>query len=963
MAKVYSGIKNRWQVIQQVGKGDAGEVFLVESEGKITQGILKRPLQIATGGTIIRQAMQIEIEGDILFKLEGLDINSHANLLRVPRLYDTSIPGTTKTANYFIVSEQASGVSLSDLLIPTRSDTQSISTLDLLSIITALFDLFKVIHSKGIFWNDVKADHIFFDKKAKTIHFIDWGNGKILLGQEDNSEFSYSILSDYQQMIQEIRSILLPTKPDLIWDLGWPLESNVKLDKHQLKQLEKRVEYAYEYLHARLIEYKRLEQIYYDRADNLEALKEIIKINQSILLLGEGVKIDPILQITKKLLLTSAQRKDILACRALLDCLPDQYIKENKSWEFIRLVTYSNEIDKSKGFYELLVSIFNQDWSESLWLVKDMLDRIKPTTLWQQLFNYFRQETHSFVEQPIDYLNTISDDLHVSLIRQRIEKSAPDKVESMVNLSASIDDVIVNWSATSKKGYFGNDLLRLRTGLISLLENDVPVPGNLINIVNEMIANVRTMINAWNDSDFELARKKIHGLFILDPQFGGLIELDQDLKNIEEWTNSFKTGPQSNQSIISFLESLENTKPQVEEKLGIPNWLSLINQSIAMIKASPDMQSIRTWAEQSDLPLPWIYDDNLLLHDSKHPQKEIVLDGYQKKIINQFHDNLRRGETLTPILGEIKKSLPSYYFIYEKIGKAFANIFSSLENDDIEIPEEQSLQEDMHNICEAKRILQILITWRKYIQADNFISAGAEIDDSDDWSLIILAREAQNFWQNTLRPTIALIKQKQWKENTNPKSSNKEDIRMIIDCVNNLHLSYKNWLAIEKDGLTLTNSEILVQLIESAQRDFAAFWRSIEKSQNQPLRLIAFYNRDILASVYQELTQLAHYARNIKNALDVIYQPVMSRTRLSKSSAGDLMFNLERMDKGLKSSNQESRITEWQKTYQKLINITSNEALQEELQSIDRMHPLFAWFSTLAKQGEDSNQLLTLRGW
>ena len=69
MAKVYSGIKNNWLVLEQIGKGDAGEVFLVESKDKTLQGILKRPLQIATGGTIIRQASQIETEGEILFAL------------------------------------------------------------------------------------------------------------------------------------------------------------------------------------------------------------------------------------------------------------------------------------------------------------------------------------------------------------------------------------------------------------------------------------------------------------------------------------------------------------------------------------------------------------------------------------------------------------------------------------------------------------------------------------------------------------------------------------------------------------------------------------------------------------------------------------------------------------------------------------------------------------------------------
>jgi len=115
--------------------------------------------------------------------------------------------------------------------------------------------------------------------------------------------------------------------------------------------------------------------------------------------------------------------------------------------------------------------------------------------------------------------------------------------------------------------------------------------------------------------------------------------------------------------------------------------------------------------------------------------------------------------------------------------------------------------------------------------------------------------------------------------------------------------------------------------------------------------------------VYQELTQLTHFARNIKNAVDVINQPAMSRTRLAKNSAGDLMFSLVRMDKGLNSNNHSLKIDHWQKTYLRIINISSSEALQEELLSVERTHPLFAWFLELTNQGQDSAYLQGMRGW
>lgn len=963
MSKVYSGIKNNWQVLEQIGKGDAGEVFLVESKDKTLQGILKRPLQIATGGTIIRQASQIETEGEILFALSGLQIQSRGNTLRVPSLLDTSITGTSKTASYFIVSEQASGISLSDLIKKDRSGVQLISQLDLLSIINALLELFNVIHSKGIFWNDVKADHIFFDKQERLIYFIDWGNGRIYSGQAENADASFLSFSDFQQMIQEVGNIILGTKPELIWDLGWPIESSPKLDLHQLKQLEKRVEYAYEYLYARLIEYKSLEKIYYDRADNLDSLKEVIGISQSLYDLGEEVNAQLILRLVEKILLASAQKKDLQACQDLVDYLPDRYIHKERSWEIIRLITSSNEIDKTKTFHALLLSIFDQNWSESLWLLKDMVDRSKSKNLWQLLLNYFRQQVLDFEGQPLDHLKAFSDDLHVELIRQRMAKTDPKKLDLLAGLSASIDQIISNWPLHTKKGHFGSELLDLRTVFVALLDNGIEVPKNLIQTVNEMITLVRSIVNAWIGSDFDLAHQNIHKLFLIDPQFGALIELDQDLVDIEQWTNSYKAGPQGHQSITEFIQNLQDVKPAIEDKLGTPNWLSIIKKSFEIIQTSQDIQAIRAWAVQYDLPISWFFDDNLDFHDLSDLQQELVLDSTQRGLINQFHDQLRKGENLTSTLADMRKAIPNHYLVYEKIEKAFSNIFSALENNEIAFHEDQGPQEDKNKIHEAKVVLEKLIDWRKYIQSDNYITAETLFSEACDWFHVSSAQKTQKLWQKFIRPAIASIKQKQWKQSTNPKETEEKDLINLFTCLSNMHSAHKNWISIERDGLTTTNSASLLETIESAQNNYYSFWRVIEKTTDQPLRLIAFLNQDILASVYQELTQLTHFARNIKNAVDVINQPAMSRTRLAKNSAGDLMFSLVRMDKGLNSNNHSSKIDQWQKTYLRIINISSIETLQEELLSVDRMHPLFAWFLELTNQGQDSAYLQGMRGW
>lgn len=53
-------------LLNVIGKGDAGEVLRVQTELNTESGVMKRPVQNVSGGTMIRQALQIENEGKVL---------------------------------------------------------------------------------------------------------------------------------------------------------------------------------------------------------------------------------------------------------------------------------------------------------------------------------------------------------------------------------------------------------------------------------------------------------------------------------------------------------------------------------------------------------------------------------------------------------------------------------------------------------------------------------------------------------------------------------------------------------------------------------------------------------------------------------------------------------------------------------------------------------------------------------
>lgn len=73
MAKLVRAEKQNWLLLEKIGSGDAGEVWRVESETSQQRAVLKRPVQNVSGGTMMRQASQIEAEGQILADLEGVD--------------------------------------------------------------------------------------------------------------------------------------------------------------------------------------------------------------------------------------------------------------------------------------------------------------------------------------------------------------------------------------------------------------------------------------------------------------------------------------------------------------------------------------------------------------------------------------------------------------------------------------------------------------------------------------------------------------------------------------------------------------------------------------------------------------------------------------------------------------------------------------------------------------------------
>ncbi len=124
IGQTVAGQKYNWSLIEQLGEGDAGEVYLVESLLESQFAILKRPRKSSFYSDFLRQAAQIRTEASIYKALKGIAFPNQPTLLSTPALLDQSLIEAGSGEHFFIVIERAAGFDLKSLgrLNSLRSD-------------------------------------------------------------------------------------------------------------------------------------------------------------------------------------------------------------------------------------------------------------------------------------------------------------------------------------------------------------------------------------------------------------------------------------------------------------------------------------------------------------------------------------------------------------------------------------------------------------------------------------------------------------------------------------------------------------------------------------------------------------------------------------------------------------------------------------------------------------------------
>jgi serine/threonine protein kinase len=609
MGRTIRGKNFTWEKQNLVGKGDAGEVYLVTTKKPPLSAVLKCPAKVATGGSIMRQASQIENEGRILTILDGLDWSDNRFTLITPKILDESIPGTSKTAAYFIISQQASGVSLEDLLKQAQYNGKPLSHRLLLKIISAMFQLFELIHAKNILWNDVKPGHIFWDEITRTITVIDWGNGIILKDKSGKSSQPGRFIEDIRQMLSEFGRILETTAPQLVCDLGWPQGSLLDLNDNDVDILRKRVTFLENYYAHKVVENRAFERLFQEKIENVTELDQLITSQNELFQLGEAIDHQIVSKAASSLILGSIQKGQIETCRMILErikLLP--WFRNSADWELVDTVLSSNRNISSTDLIAIIKLIFSASWVELYWMLyrNDFFDQDNQARkgLSYRLRQLILPEACA-IYHVRDMVKDLLDEHHIKVIQARMKDSNAAELGILDKVSAALSIINKYWTDDHTTGFMGDHLFALQHELPNLRQIGIQVNPCLELMINTQAQQVRMMLFAWNSADFENLHKALRELFIWDPDMPDVGHLDTKIASIDLWMQKLISGPQSQTGGVEFIQEMIDQYPDLTQELGSPIWLKELLTGLSDLQKAEGADQVLEIINSYQLPISW----------------------------------------------------------------------------------------------------------------------------------------------------------------------------------------------------------------------------------------------------------------------------------------------------------------------------------------------------------------------
>jgi serine/threonine protein kinase len=655
IGQIVQGQRAMWHLQNKMGEGDAGEVYLVESTLEGKQAILKRPRKGAYSSDILRQAAQIKTEGYLLTALSGISFPHHAPSLITPALLDQSVPGDDFGERFFIIIQRAGGFDLKTLrqvvhagqleglnasLTPeNRYFLEKLAILGeipepiLIRISLGVLDLLESIHASevwndrakqyGVLWNDIKAEHLYWDPQRACLTVIDWGNGQFLEQDGATKDRRFSCNDDYAQYLQEMGGFLAEANPGLYDRLDWPrdLPPGEAFPKG-VKPLKKRLAILQKEASSRLKKLRVAEaDLYGTTRPEAGHLAQSEALQQQIVTFGELPDFASALNFHSRLLLQMAAEKDLQTFQQVCDRTARLVGSISEKWKLLanlagialqQAAVADGEIPIA--FSNALAAGVADDWPVALWELAEWIGEGPLPEWWDNLSRGARrvhlkldpQSLTPYIEVSRLFFTLQATIQHIGDRDQAVGPSedlpARDSLLKIVN-----DEVVRKWREIEPAPPFAGIDYDEIDSFIGDIETILPGTGEkLEKILSQPRAQARIVLDAWERKDFELARRALRMLLIWDPDRRRLLLADRAMVSTSQWLARVRQGAIADEPFYDYLTAVELAGRRLRNQVGPAPWIDSILDAFKRLRKGARHADLLMEHPLILIEIPWL---------------------------------------------------------------------------------------------------------------------------------------------------------------------------------------------------------------------------------------------------------------------------------------------------------------------------------------------------------------------
>ncbi len=654
---IVSGQQSAWVLLKKLGEGDAGEVYLVESLLEKQPAILKRPVRSAFASDVIRQTSQITTEGKILKALSAALKMDEDFSVGVPDLLDQSKPGTAFSERMFIIIEKARGFDLAflsraaqlgllsgaELQAETPEEKRFLQTVAesgqmperiLLSALNALLGLFERIHQRafdiegleahGILWNDVKAEHLYWDPWRSQLTIIDWGNSQFLERDGATRDRRFSVWEDYRQLFEQMGRFIESSSPGLLGKLGWPADRTFEEDDLQsIQLLQEQVRTLLQGHLIRLKETRRKEVELLRRGSSdgsaNNPLIELEATHRRMIYYGELPDYTGSLNLALSYAarFTEARRfaevEEMCEWAIALPGSDEDHLRLIA--QLARITSRSQNTSSSQQDFlrEALQAALRRDWPVVLWSLVSALRNSPEPDWWYDLITAVRQQqlgAEASATQPLLIIRRTY--LTLQSMVEKMEKTPGDGNQAtLLRLQALArhlrEDTIPNWLHIDPNPPYANLAYQE-------IEEDLDEIGTFLpearQALERSLAKSRVQVNTvladWEQGAFVSACAELRQVLLHDPDRKRVLRAEQALQNTPDWLEKVQCGPQPGEHYLAFITEIEFEGRELRNQVGPASWLDLILEGCRQLRRGawpPDLfQSMPQLVQE----MPWL---------------------------------------------------------------------------------------------------------------------------------------------------------------------------------------------------------------------------------------------------------------------------------------------------------------------------------------------------------------------